>query len=62
MVESFIKEGNQKVDSANPEDLDLSGLSITDPCLSWERTETFLLELAKLRALEKKQLPMEELV
>lgn len=46
----------------NPEALDLSGLSVTDPCLSWEQTETFLLELAKLRSVEKKELPMEELV
>nr|WP_241972218.1 3-deoxy-7-phosphoheptulonate synthase [Legionella cherrii] len=59
MVESFIKEGNQKVDAMNPDDLDLSGLSITDPCLSWEQTETFLLELAKMRSLENKELAME---
>lgn len=62
MVESFIKEGSQKVDPMNSEALDLSGLSVTDPCLSWEQTETFLWELAKLRSLEKKELPMEELV
>ncbi|WP_131778003.1 3-deoxy-7-phosphoheptulonate synthase [Legionella bozemanae] len=62
MVESFIKEGSQKVDPMAPEALDLSGLSVTDPCLSWEQTETFLLELARLRSLEKKELPMEELV
>ncbi len=46
MVESFIKEGNQKVDANKPENIDLGGLSITDPCLSWEHTEKFLLELA----------------
>ena len=34
MVESFIKEGNQKI-SANLE----YGLSITDACLDWETTE-----------------------
>ncbi|KTD02448.1 3-deoxy-7-phosphoheptulonate synthase [Fluoribacter gormanii] len=61
MVESFIKEGNQKVDSVHPEDLDLGGLSITDPCLSWEQTENFLLELAELRSLEKTELPKEAL-
>ncbi len=36
MLESFIKEGRQDVEN-NP-NLDLSGLSITDPCLSWDRT------------------------
>jgi 3-deoxy-7-phosphoheptulonate synthase len=51
MVESFIKEGNQKVDETKPENIDLSGLSITDPCLSWEQTETMLLNLANRSAL-----------
>ncbi|WP_419420792.1 3-deoxy-7-phosphoheptulonate synthase [Legionella sp. D16C41] len=46
MMESFIKDGRQNVDLNNPAALDLSGLSITDPCLSWEETEAFLLELA----------------
>jgi 3-deoxy-7-phosphoheptulonate synthase len=48
MIESFLKEGNQTVDLENPTTLDLSGLSITDPCLGWEETETFLLQLAGL--------------
>jgi 3-deoxy-7-phosphoheptulonate synthase len=47
MVESFIKEGNQNVDLNNPEVIDLGGLSITDPCLGWEETKAFLLELAR---------------
>ncbi len=51
MVESFIKEGRQNVDTTQPSALDLSGLSITDPCLSWEKTEEFLLELARVGAL-----------
>lgn len=45
MVESFIKEGNQNVETVTQ--VDMSGLSITDPCLSWESTEHFLLDLAK---------------
>jgi 3-deoxy-7-phosphoheptulonate synthase len=37
MVESFIEEGNQRISG------DLKyGLSITDPCLDWETTETML--------------------
>ncbi len=48
MMESFIKEGKQNVDLNNPEAIDLSGLSITDPCLGWEETEPFLLELARV--------------
>jgi 3-deoxy-7-phosphoheptulonate synthase len=51
MVESFIKEGNQSIDLNNPKSIDLSGLSITDPCLSWEDTEKFLLDLAKRNTL-----------
>ena len=48
MVESFIKSGNQKIDEAHPENIDMSGLSITDPCLSFEETEELLINLAGL--------------
>lgn len=47
MVESFLKEGNQTVDIENPAAINLAGLSITDPCLGWEETEAFLLQLAE---------------
>jgi len=47
MVESFLKEGNQKVDEKKPDAIDRCGLSITDPCLGWERTEEMLLKLAQ---------------
>lgn len=47
MVESYLKEGSQAVNLDNPTALDLSGLSITDPCLGWEETEEFLLSLAE---------------
>lgn len=46
MMESFIKAGHQAI-YASP--IDLGGLSITDPCLGWEETEAFLLNLASLR-------------
>lgn len=46
MIESFLKEGCQKIDPKNSENIDLEGLSITDPCLGWEHTEEFLLDLA----------------
>jgi 3-deoxy-7-phosphoheptulonate synthase len=45
MVESFIKEGSQKINSKYPENIDLGGLSLTDPCLGWKETEKLLLEL-----------------
>jgi 3-deoxy-7-phosphoheptulonate synthase len=45
MIESFIKGGNQKVNPEHPEHTDRQGLSITDPCLSWEETERLLLEV-----------------
>lgn len=47
MVESFIKAGNQKMEEHNMESIDLTGLSITDPCLSWDQTEDMLIDLAK---------------
>lgn len=46
MVESFLKEGCQKVNEDHPENTDLNGLSITDPCLSWNQTEEMLTRLA----------------
>jgi 3-deoxy-7-phosphoheptulonate synthase len=42
MVESFLYGGNQKIRPGMGED----GLSITDPCLSWEETQKLLLETA----------------
>ena len=50
MVESFLKEGHQTVNAEHPEAIDSSGLSITDPCLSWEKTEALLLQLAGMDA------------
>ena len=38
MLESFLKEGSQKVDAKFPKRLDRGGLSITDPCLGFEQT------------------------
>lgn len=47
MIESFLKEGNQKIEAATEETIDKGGLSITDPCLSWETTQQFIHEVAK---------------
>jgi 3-deoxy-7-phosphoheptulonate synthase len=47
MVESYLKEGCQKLDENNPSLIDLEGLSITDPCLGWSKTENLLLTLAE---------------
>lgn len=46
MLESFIKGGSQKI--GDPSGVDLSGLSITDPCLSWEQTEELLYYISKM--------------
>jgi 3-deoxy-7-phosphoheptulonate synthase len=46
MLESFIKPGKQNAETANQ--IDLCGLSITDPCLGWDDTEALLLKLADL--------------
>ncbi len=51
MIESFLKDGNQKANPDHPEELNLEGLSITDPCLNWENTEKLLITMAeKLRS------------
>ncbi|MGY3071644.1 phospho-2-dehydro-3-deoxyheptonate aldolase [Ewingella americana] len=43
MAESFIEEGTQPIVAGKPLTY---GKSITDPCLSWEDTETLLKMLA----------------
>jgi 3-deoxy-7-phosphoheptulonate synthase len=48
MVESFLKEGYQKLENYTSSTIDLDGLSITDPCLGWNETEEMLLSLAKV--------------
>lgn len=42
MIESYLLDGNQ------PSIGDVYGLSITDPCLGWEKSEKLILELADL--------------
>ncbi|MDO8509864.1 MAG: 3-deoxy-7-phosphoheptulonate synthase [bacterium] len=46
MLESFIKEGNQKIDSDS--EIDRGGLSIVDPCLGWDQSKQLLYDLVKL--------------
>ncbi|MBQ8920832.1 MAG: 3-deoxy-7-phosphoheptulonate synthase [Oscillospiraceae bacterium] len=41
MIESYIEDGAQKVDGG------CYGMSITDPCLGWEKSERLILELAE---------------
>lgn len=48
MIESYLKDGSQKIVGIDPEDVDRDGLSITDPCLGWEQTEDLLMELATM--------------
>ena len=43
MIESYLLDGCQKPDGG------VYGLSITDPCIGWEKTEQLVLELAELR-------------
>ncbi|OHA63653.1 MAG: 3-deoxy-7-phosphoheptulonate synthase [Candidatus Wildermuthbacteria bacterium RIFCSPHIGHO2_01_FULL_48_25] len=52
MIESHLNEGNQKHDNGDPSKLKY-GVSITDACVGWERTEELLLEAhSRLRAME----------
>ena len=48
MVESYLEDGNQKVDEH------VFGKSITDPCLGWDKTEKLIREIAQIRANHKK--------
>lgn len=43
MIESYLFDGNQKPEGG------VYGLSITDACIGWEKTEQLVLELADLR-------------
>lgn len=47
MMESFLKDGSQKLESTTTETIDRGGLSITDPCVGWNETEKLLLEIAQ---------------
>ncbi|MDP9249650.1 MAG: 3-deoxy-7-phosphoheptulonate synthase [bacterium] len=49
MIESFLKEGSQKIEPYDPDKVDLGGLSATDPCLGWEQTEDLLLTLNEIK-------------
>src|SRR3989344_3792312 len=47
MVESFLKEGGQKVEGKSMKSIELGGLSVTDPCMGWETTEKLIREMSK---------------
>lgn len=47
MVESFLKEGSQKIEGHRMQNLDLKGLSVTDACMGWDSTETLVRDIAK---------------
>lgn len=48
MIESFLREGNQPLHASQHSEIQLDGLSITDPCLGWEATEKCLQTFADL--------------
>lgn len=50
MVESFLKEGSQKIEHCTPDTIDRGGLSVTDPCMGWQSTEKLIREIAKTYA------------
>ncbi len=51
MIESFLKEGNQKQESLSKDTIDQKGLSITDACIGWEQTEKLIREMTQQIAL-----------
>ena len=46
MLESYLKTGQQNIETCTSAHIDLNGLSITDPCLGFEQTKALLFELA----------------
>jgi 3-deoxy-7-phosphoheptulonate synthase len=46
LVESYLEAGCQSLERTTAESVNRSGLSLTDPCLSWDETEELILELA----------------
>lgn len=46
MLESFLEPGNQDLKGLNAETVDRNGCSVTDPCLSWDGTESLLRRMA----------------
>jgi len=47
LVESYLEGGCQSLDACTRETVRRSGLSVTDPCLSWDATENLLEEVAE---------------
>jgi 3-deoxy-7-phosphoheptulonate synthase len=47
MLESFLQAGQQGMKGPNGDGLEY-GVSITDPCISWEQTEQLLAEIHQL--------------
>jgi 3-deoxy-7-phosphoheptulonate synthase len=46
MLESFLKNGAQKIEKLTAKTVDRGGLSLTDPCLGWDRTAKLLKTIA----------------
>lgn len=47
MIESFIKDGRQDIKTIHPREIDMEGLSITDACLSLEKSKKIIFEIAQ---------------
>lgn len=47
MLESFLEPGNQDIKTLSSETVDRNGCSVTDPCLSWDETETLLRHMSE---------------
>jgi len=45
MIESFVKSGAQSIHGRRREEIDMDGLSATDPCMDWSTTVSLLHEL-----------------
>jgi 3-deoxy-7-phosphoheptulonate synthase len=49
LIESFIKEGSQKLEQMNKKTIDLGGLSVTDACIGINETRTLIEKIVRIR-------------
>jgi 3-deoxy-7-phosphoheptulonate synthase len=47
MVESYLKPGAQKLEGRKRDEVDMGGLSVTDPCIGWEETDDLIHRVAE---------------
>lgn len=49
MVESFLQDGSQEINTNCKQNINTEGLSLTDPCIGWESTESLIYKIYEAR-------------